>query len=121
MYLNIINELHLQFIICRDLNYGVGKDGKLPWRLPLETEHYKRMTNGSNLIMGRKTWESIRHLKHPNNHLLVISKTLTSPTSENEHTLFFPNIKSCIQFLESNLNKRRFAPSFVIGGPTLLS
>jgi len=46
---------------------GIGKDGTLPWRLPEDMAHFKRVTSAveagsgkSNaVIMGRKTWESI--------------------------------------------------------------
>ncbi len=38
---------------------ALGKDNKLLWRLPADMEHFKNMTMGHPVIMGRKTWESI--------------------------------------------------------------
>lgn len=38
---------------------ALGKDNKLLWRLPADMEHFKTMTTGHPVIMGRKTWESI--------------------------------------------------------------
>jgi dihydrofolate reductase/thymidylate synthase len=45
---------------------GIGRQGKLPWHLPLDMEHFKQLTVMSSranrmnaVIMGRKTWESI--------------------------------------------------------------
>ena len=38
----------------------IGKDGKLPWHLPEDLKHFKRVTMGHPVIMGRKTWESLK-------------------------------------------------------------
>ena len=38
----------------------IGKDGKLPWHLPEDLKHFKRVTLGHPVIMGRKTWESLK-------------------------------------------------------------
>jgi dihydrofolate reductase len=37
----------------------IGRDGKIPWRHPGDFARFKRVTMGSAVIMGRKTWESI--------------------------------------------------------------
>jgi dihydrofolate reductase len=37
----------------------IGVDGKLPWHLPEDLRHFKKMTLGHPIIMGRKTWESL--------------------------------------------------------------
>ena len=37
----------------------IGKDNRLPWRLPDDMRHVKELTVGKPLIMGRRTWESI--------------------------------------------------------------
>ena len=37
----------------------IGADGKLPWRLPEDLKHFKALTLGHPVIMGRKTWESL--------------------------------------------------------------
>jgi dihydrofolate reductase len=38
----------------------IGADGKLPWHLPEDLKHFKRVTLGHPVIMGRKTWESLK-------------------------------------------------------------
>ena len=40
-------------------NRVIGVRGKLPWRLPEDLRHFKRLTLGHPVIMGRRTWESI--------------------------------------------------------------
>src|SRR5258706_1734264 len=38
----------------------IGANGKLPWHLPEDLKHFKRATLGHPVIMGRKTWESLK-------------------------------------------------------------
>lgn len=40
-------------------NRVIGANGKLPWHLPEDLKHFKALTLGHPLIMGRKTWESL--------------------------------------------------------------
>jgi len=52
----------------------IGKDGELPWRLPEDLQHFKAMTMGHAIIMGRKTHASIgRPL--PGRRNIVVSRT----------------------------------------------
>ena len=37
----------------------IGSDGTIPWRLPEEQQHFKRLTMGATVVMGRATWESL--------------------------------------------------------------
>jgi dihydrofolate reductase len=39
-------------------NGVIGREGRLPWHLPEDLKHFKRLTLGHPVIMGRKTWES---------------------------------------------------------------
>ena len=39
-------------------NGVIGIDGRLPWRLPEDLRHFKNLTLGHPIIMGRRTWES---------------------------------------------------------------
>ena len=47
------------FIYACALNGAIGKDGDLPWRQSSDLQHFKRITLGGTIVMGRKTWESI--------------------------------------------------------------
>lgn len=37
----------------------IGRDGGLPWHLPSDMRHFKELTTGGTVVMGRRTWESI--------------------------------------------------------------
>lgn len=40
-------------------NGVIGMDNRLPWHLPADLKHFKELTTGHAVIMGRKTWESL--------------------------------------------------------------
>lgn len=40
-------------------NRVIGKDNDMPWHLPADLQHFKKVTLGKTVIMGRKTFESI--------------------------------------------------------------
>jgi dihydrofolate reductase len=46
-------------VVAMDRNRVIGRDNALPWRLPDDLAHFKRVTMGHPVIMGRRTWESI--------------------------------------------------------------
>ncbi|MGH8434608.1 MAG: dihydrofolate reductase [Pseudomonas sp.] len=40
-------------------NRVIGRDNQLPWHLPADLKHFKALTLGKPIIMGRKTWDSL--------------------------------------------------------------
>ncbi|MHB8949924.1 MAG: dihydrofolate reductase [Rhodoferax sp.] len=51
--------MKLNLILARARNGVIGVKGQLPWHLPEDLAHFKRLTLGSPVIMGRKTWASL--------------------------------------------------------------
>tara|TARA_B100000900_G_C20602610_1_gene726344 strand:- start:9084 stop:9551 length:468 start_codon:yes stop_codon:yes gene_type:complete len=64
----------LIFIYACDLNGAIGKDGDLPWRQSSDLQHFKRITLGGTIVMGRKTWESLPG-KLPGRRNIVMSRS----------------------------------------------
>jgi len=59
-------------------NRVIGAGGALPWHLPEDLRHFKRLTLGHAIIMGRATYESIgRPL--PGRRTIVLSRRLAAP------------------------------------------
>ena len=57
----------------------IGKDNDMPWHLPADLQHFKRVTLGKPVIMGRKTFESIgRPLPGRKNIVITRSQNWTS-------------------------------------------
>lgn len=52
-------------------NGVIGIDNRLPWHLPADLAHFKRLTMGKPIIMGRKTWESLPGLLPHRTHVIV--------------------------------------------------
>jgi dihydrofolate reductase len=51
--------MRLGIIYARARNGVIGKDNRLPWRLPEDLAHFRQTTLGCPVIMGRKTWDSL--------------------------------------------------------------
>lgn len=49
----------------------IGDDGKLPWHLPADLKHFKAITKGSPMIMGRKTFDSLPGLLPGRRHIVL--------------------------------------------------
>ena len=56
-------------------NRTIGIAGKLPWHIPEDLKHFKAMTLGKPIIMGRKTFESIGSKPLPKRLNIVISRS----------------------------------------------
>ena len=52
-----MTRLHIVAAVAS--NGIIGARGKLPWHLPQDLQHFKRLTLGHPVIMGRRTWESL--------------------------------------------------------------
>lgn len=56
-------------------NGVIGIDGRLPWSLPEDLRHFKKLTLGHPVIMGRKTWESLGNKALPGRKNIVVTRT----------------------------------------------
>ena len=59
------------FVVARAQNGVIGKDGALPWRIPADLAHFKALTMGAPMIMGRKTFESLPKLLPGRRHIVL--------------------------------------------------
>lgn len=56
-------------------NHVIGKNNQLPWHLPADLKHFKQLTTGHTVFMGRKTYDSIGK-PLPNRRNIVISRSV---------------------------------------------
>ena len=68
--------MEIALIYARAANGTIGLGGAMPWHLPEDLAHFKRLTNGCPVIMGRKTWDSLpeRFRPLPGRHNIVITR-----------------------------------------------
>lgn len=64
----------IRAILACDEDWGIGKDGDLPWpHNPADLKWFKQCTDGGVVVMGRKTWESLPRKPLPNRMNYVIT------------------------------------------------
>jgi len=54
-----MTQPHISILVAMAKNRTIGIDNSLPWRIPEDMKHFKALTMGHHLIMGRKTYDSI--------------------------------------------------------------
>lgn len=70
----------------------IGREGQLPWHEPEDLKHFKAVTTGHAMIMGRKTWDSLgRPLPKRRNLVVTRQKGLSAPGAE-----IFPDLAAAI-------------------------
>jgi dihydrofolate reductase len=60
-------------VVAISENHAIGKDNKLLWYLPADLKHFKQITTGHTIIMGRKTYESVGK-PLPNRRNIIITR-----------------------------------------------
>ena len=68
-----MNKMIIAIIAAMDPEGIIGKDGVLPWSIPEEMEFFTQSTMGHVLLMGRKTYQSLRIKPLPGRTSLVVS------------------------------------------------
>jgi dihydrofolate reductase len=69
----------LALIAAVAANGIIGRDGALPWHLPADLKHFKALTTGHRIIMGRRTWLSFLKPLPNREHVIVSSSILHLP------------------------------------------
>ncbi len=89
-------------------NKVIGKDGKLPWHSKEELSFFKKTTVGFPVIMGRKTFESLRYPLEKRLNI-IISK---SKKSNKQNLIYFDSIEGALEYCD----KKKYNKVFIIGG-----
>ncbi|MBL8548931.1 MAG: dihydrofolate reductase [Hyphomonadaceae bacterium] len=64
----------LTLVVARARNNVIGKAGALPWRAPSDMQRFKSATMGKPVLMGRKTWATLRARPLPGRANIVITR-----------------------------------------------
>lgn len=95
----------------------IGKEGRLPWHVPEDLEHFKGATMGRPLIVGRKTWESLPPLA--GRLVLVVSDSLRQrdiPREQQETTEVYATLDGALQRAEVLATRLGVDEIMVAGG-----
>ena len=73
-------------VVARARNGTIGKDNRLPWHLPADLKHFKALTMGSVMVMGRKTFDSLPGLLPGRRHVVLTrDRSWSAPGAEIVH------------------------------------
>lgn len=112
--------MNFSIISALDLNRGIGYENRLPWHLSADLKHFKEVTSGNTVIMGRKTWDSIPEKYRPFKDRLniVISR---GEQDLPEGVLLAHSLDEALELAEKHGFKEdgTLRKAFVIGGATL--
>lgn len=97
-------------VVAMGKNNEIGSDNQLLWHLPKDLKHFKEITSGHPVIMGRKTYESIGK-PLPNRTNIVVSR---KKDWFEEGILIVGSIKEAVKFA-----KKIDEEIFIIGGGTI--
>ena len=102
--------MSISLIAAIGADNAIGRNGQMPWHLSEDLKHFKSLTSGHIVVMGRRTWESLGSKPLPNRKNIVISKSM-QPTEGCE-------VQSDIDFLNLYKGKKK-EEIFIIGGGEL--
>lgn len=129
-------QTQITLVVAHARNRVIGKDNALLWNLPCDMKHFKELTYGSIVVMGRKTWDSLpeKFRPLPNRINVVVTsnveklmdyvwelphsaKTLITPTESVED--FVKWYRERDQYQENGLPALPIPEMFVIGGQSI--
>ena len=96
-------------------NWVIGKDGSIPWHSKEEFKHFRAVTLGFPVIMGRKTFESIGDPLSERLNIIISRNKILNSTNEN--CLVFDGIDKAFDYCSD----RNFEKVFIIGGGEIYS
>lgn len=113
-------------IVAMDEHNGIGKDNRLLWKMPADLLHFKRITTGHPIIMGRKTYASIgKPLPHRTNIIVTRNPNLLAPgcivTRSVEDALLCATYSCSSQGSLQSPPAKPQAEIFIIGGTQIFT
>ncbi|KAJ6739102.1 BIFUNCTIONAL DIHYDROFOLATE REDUCTASE-THYMIDYLATE SYNTHASE [Salix koriyanagi] len=118
-----------QVVVAATKDMGIGKDGKLPWKLPSDLKFFKDLTltttdsgKKNAVIMGRKTWESIplEHRPLPGRLNVVLTRSGSFDIATAENVVICGSMGSALELLAASPYCLSIEKVFVIGGGQIL-
>jgi dihydrofolate reductase len=101
--------MQISIIAAIAQNLVIGVDNHLPWHLPADLKHYKALTLGKPIIMGRKTFESMGKAL-PNRRNIVIS---------HQKDLSYPDCEVYTSLVEAISKLANYPEIMIIGGSNI--
>ena len=102
-------------IVALNRQRVIGVENRLPWHLPADLKHFKALTMGKPIIMGRKTWESIGRPLPGRENIVVTRQEGYGATGAKVCT----SLEDALHVARESAERDGLDEIFVIGGETL--
>jgi dihydrofolate reductase len=103
--------MKISIVVAAALDNAIGRNNDLLWKLPADMRFFKNLTWGMPIIMGRKTFESMKSKPLPGRINIVISRQ-SDLFETNHHLRMAESLSAAISIAESTDCRE----AFVIGG-----
>lgn len=101
----------ISLVVAASTDHAIGKGNDLLWKLPNDMKFFKNLTWGMPVIMGRKTFESMRAKPLPGRINIVVTRDLSAHQTK-DHLWFCSSLEEALQKAKST----DCLEAFVIGG-----
>lgn len=98
----------IEMVACMDETNGIGKNNKLPWHLPEDLAHFKKLTERQTIVMGRHTFNSIGRVL-PNRQIIILTTDYFYEAPEG--VLVMHSLEEVL-----DLANKRKKPIMIVGG-----
>ena len=109
----------LSIVVAKAKNNIIGKENKLVWNLPEDLKHFRKLTEGHTIIMGRKTFESLGGILPNRKHIIFSQNPDFKVENENVqvvHSLLQIHVQVVHSLLQIQDLIEGKEEAFVIGG-----
>lgn len=111
-----MNDNSIEIVAAVADNNAVGLNGHMPWHIPEDLKHFKKLTLGKAIIMGKRTWESLANPLGGRLNIIV-SKTLKEDAKTEDLSLGVQLASSLNEAI--TMSHERSLDAMVIGGSRL--
>lgn len=112
----------MKIIAAVDSKWGIGKNNSIPWKCPADMKYFRQATLDGNVIMGRKTWESLGRRNLSRRRSIIISSSFENQTyTDGIHQYFGVNSVYRAQQVALDFERNFGGESWVIGGAEIYS
>lgn len=105
----------LSQIVAMSKNRVIGHKGGLPWHIPEDTQYFRDKTKGHCLVMGRKTFQSIKNPLKQRLNVVVTRDEDWSPSNAQD-TVVVHSIQEALDFCQVQIKEKLWPEEIFIGG-----
>lgn len=107
--------IEIVHVVAMDNKHCIGVDNQLPWHLPADLQHFKQITQGGVIVMGRKTFDSLGRLL-PNRSHWVLTR---QPDWQHDGVHVAQTLDALLDGAAADAAARGQAALYIIGGGEL--